>query len=224
MYFKFKSRYSNCSKGEYLSFKERKKVPKFERKKIPKKRKKERMEDENVELPECFNWSVKWRSAPTYTICAINEIVQQLSRTRVREQMMGKTTESTCRICHQFPETVEHILAGCPGLAQRKYLWRHNDALKHVLNVILLQHGLREKPLGHTNPTATTATMKLRSCGTVLLPLHQDPQRREIGQTYVLQTTRIRKLISWKWPVPVGETEKQQRRERRTNIELLEKN
>ena len=35
-----------------------------------------RMEDENVELPECFNWSVKWRSAPTYTICAINEIVQ----------------------------------------------------------------------------------------------------------------------------------------------------
>ena len=54
-----------------------------------------RMEDENVELPECFNWSVKWRSAPTYTICAINEIVQQLSRTRVREEMMGKTTDST---------------------------------------------------------------------------------------------------------------------------------
>ena len=78
-----------------------------------------RMEDENVELPECFNWSVKWRSAPTYTICAINEIVQQLSRTRVREEMMGKTTDGTCRICHQFPETVEHILAGCPGLAQR---------------------------------------------------------------------------------------------------------
>ena len=55
-----------------------------------------RMEDENVELPECFNWSVKWRSAPTYTICTINKIVQQLSRTRVRGEMMGKATDSTC--------------------------------------------------------------------------------------------------------------------------------
>ena len=107
-----------------------------------------RIEDENVELPECFNWSVNWRSAPTHTIYAINEIVQQLSRTRVREEMMGKATDSTCRICHQFPETAEHILAGCPGLAQRQYLWRYNDAFKHVLNVILLQYGLREKPLG----------------------------------------------------------------------------
>ena len=68
--------------------------------------------------------------------------------------MMGKTTDSTCRICHQFPETVEHILAGCPGLAQRQYLWRHNDALKRVLNVILLQHGLREKPQGPYQPNS----------------------------------------------------------------------
>ena len=113
-----------------------------------------RMEDENVELPECFNWSVKWKSAPTYTICAINERVQQLSRTRVREEMMGKATRSTCRICHQFPETVEHILAGCPGLAQRQYLGRHNDALKHVLNVILLHYGLRGKPSDPYQPNS----------------------------------------------------------------------
>ena len=92
-----------------------------------------RMEDENLELPECFKWSVKWRSAATYTICDINEIVQQLSRTRVRKEMMGKATDSTCRICHQFPETVEHILAGCPGLAQRRFerdfaaTWAHRE-------------------------------------------------------------------------------------------------
>ena len=49
---------------------------------------------------------------------------------------------------------MEHILAGCPGLAQRQYLWRHNDALKHVLNVILLQYGLREKPLGPYQPNS----------------------------------------------------------------------
>ena len=88
----------------------------------------------------------------TYTICAINEIVQQLSKTRVREQIMETTTESTCRLCHKYPETVENILAGCPRLAQRQYLWRHNDALKQVLSVVLLKHGLKEKHLGPYQP------------------------------------------------------------------------
>ena len=35
-----------------------------------------RLADKSLDLAECFNWSRKWRSAPTYTICAINEIMQ----------------------------------------------------------------------------------------------------------------------------------------------------
>ena len=66
--------------------------------------------------------------------------------------MMGKATASTCRFCHQYPETVEHILAGCPRLAQRQYLWRRNDALKQVLSVILLKLGHKEKHLGPYQP------------------------------------------------------------------------
>ena len=61
--------------------------------------------------------------------------------------MMGKTTSTSCRLCNQRPETVEHILSGCPELAQRLYLWRHNDALKHVLSALQMKHGLRNKPL-----------------------------------------------------------------------------
>ena len=34
-----------------------------------------RLNDSSLELQECFSWSTKWRSAPTYTICGINEIV-----------------------------------------------------------------------------------------------------------------------------------------------------
>ena len=68
---------------------------------------------------------------------------------------MGKATDSTCRICHTSSlKRWNTFWAGCPGLAQRQYLWRHNDALKHVLNVILLQHGLREKPLGPYQPNS----------------------------------------------------------------------
>ena len=106
-----------------------------------------RLNDNSLELQECFSWSTKLRSAPTYTICGINEIVQQLARTLVRDQMMGKTASTSCRLCNQRPETVEHILLGCPELAQRLYLWKHNDALKHVLSALLMKHGLRNKPL-----------------------------------------------------------------------------
>ena len=104
-----------------------------------------RLVDESLDLAECFNWSRKWRPAPTYTICAINKIIQQLVRTKVREELMGKTTNTSCRLCNQYPETVEHILSGCPELAQRHYLWRHNDALMNVLSALLLRHGIREK-------------------------------------------------------------------------------
>ena len=61
--------------------------------------------------------------------------------------MMGLTADRLCRECHQYPETVEHILSGCPELAQRQYLWRHNDALKWVLSELLIAYKFREKQL-----------------------------------------------------------------------------
>ena len=50
-----------------------------------------------------------------------------------------------------FREYLEHILSECPELAQRQYLSRHNDALKHILSAraIETEHVFRE---GHTNP------------------------------------------------------------------------
>ena len=50
--------------------------------------------DETVALSECFNRSNKWKSAPLYTICALNEIkfYQQLTRTRVQEVKISYAT------------------------------------------------------------------------------------------------------------------------------------
>ena len=107
----------------------------------------QRLEDETIDLWDCFDWRRKWNSAPTYTICGVNEIYQKLSRTRVRGGMMGLTADRLCRKCHQYPETVEHILSGCPELAQRQYLWRNNDALKWVLSELLIAYKSREKQL-----------------------------------------------------------------------------
>ena len=38
---------------------------------------------------------------------------------------MGTATGDLCRKCGIFPESVEHIVAGCPVMAQTTYLNRH---------------------------------------------------------------------------------------------------
>ena len=95
----------------------------------------QRLGDETIDLSDCFDWSRNWISAPTFTTCGVNEIYQQL------------TSDRLCRKCHQYPETMEHILSGCPELAQRQYLWRYNDASKWVLSELLIAYKFREKQL-----------------------------------------------------------------------------
>ena len=51
-------------------------------------------------------------STNLHNMCGINEIVKQLARTRVRDQMMGKTTRTSCRLCNQRPETVDTSCRG----------------------------------------------------------------------------------------------------------------
>ena len=43
------------------------------------------------------------------------------------------------------PESVAHVLAGCSSLAQTKYLYRHNAALKILFFELLREHGLIEE-------------------------------------------------------------------------------
>ena len=102
------------------------------------------------------NWSTKWKPAPKYTTCAINEIIWQLSRTRVREELIGRTTDKTRRKRHQYPGRVKHVLSGCPELAQQQYLWRHDDVLKHVLNAL----SARRNPSVHIKIHVVTITTK----------------------------------------------------------------
>ena len=37
-----------------------------------------------------------------------------------------------CRICGQFQETINHIVAACPGLAKTEYLHRHNKEATYL--------------------------------------------------------------------------------------------
>ena len=37
-----------------------------------------------------------------------------------------------CRLCHEFDESIEHIISGCPVLARKEYLERHDKALTYI--------------------------------------------------------------------------------------------
>ena len=61
------------------------------------------------------------------------ELYEQMLPARLYTSHKIRTTsesEVLCRLCGKFPESVPHVLAGCPALAQNKYLSRHNVALK----------------------------------------------------------------------------------------------
>ena len=89
-----------------------------------------------------------WRSCPTYTIAGAFELYEQLLPTKLYTSKKTHTSCSgdvKCRICGHAQESVSHILSGCTALAQTKYLFRHNMALKVLFYEILHDQGLLEE-------------------------------------------------------------------------------
>jgi hypothetical protein len=52
------------------------------------------------------------------------------------------TVEDKCRKCHLTGETIEHIVSGCPLLAQTEYLHRHNQIANIIHQKIAIKYKL----------------------------------------------------------------------------------
>ena len=76
------------------------------------------------------------------------ELYEQLLPTKLYTKEKTQTPtdgEVLCRLCGKVAESVAHVLAGCSSLAQTKYLYRHNAALKILFFELLREHGLIEE-------------------------------------------------------------------------------
>ena len=63
----------------------------------------------------------------TASIFAMQE---QMVETKVWKKLRGLVDQDKCRLCGEFRETVQHLLAGCKKLAGSEYVRRHDKALK----------------------------------------------------------------------------------------------
>jgi hypothetical protein len=44
-------------------------------------------------------------------------------------KILNTETDSKCRLCKQFDETIEHIILACPTLAKEQYIKRHGKSM-----------------------------------------------------------------------------------------------
>ena len=64
------------------------------------------------------------------TICAIQE---NAITTKYTKKHIHKTSnDDTCRACKNKPETIHHVISGCPVLAPTKYTQRHDNVCRYI--------------------------------------------------------------------------------------------
>jgi prephenate dehydrogenase len=51
---------------------------------------------------------------------------QALQTKNYATKILNTETDSKCRLCHQFDETIDHIILACPILAIEEYIKRHD--------------------------------------------------------------------------------------------------
>ena len=60
---------------------------------------------------------------------------QSLATRCYQHKIIKKGTDPKCRLCHEFDESIEHIISGCPVLAKKEYLERHDKALTYITGI-----------------------------------------------------------------------------------------
>ena len=101
-----------------------------------------------------------------------------------------------CRLCGHAQESVPHILAGCTALAQNKYLFRHNMALKVLFYEILLHQDLLEEVPPWYSPVMPKPVYKSEKVEAWWdVPVYADHQEARANRVDVRFVNRVSKNV-----------------------------
>jgi hypothetical protein len=57
---------------------------------------------------------------------------QAVSTNYFKRKILKEETESRCRICEEYEETIDHLTSGCPILTKNEYVIRHDEVCIHL--------------------------------------------------------------------------------------------
>ena len=57
---------------------------------------------------------------------------QSLATRSYHNKIIKDGTDPKCRMCNEFEETIDHIVAGCPVLANTEYIQRHDKGARYM--------------------------------------------------------------------------------------------
>ena len=68
---------------------------------------------------------------------------QSLKTKNYQSKVMKTTDDPNCRICGKYQETIDHLVSGCPLLALKEYLIRHNKVAKYIHWKLCKNYGIQ---------------------------------------------------------------------------------
>jgi len=78
----------------------------------------------------------------TYRQYKFTEMKHYIDKTKTIWQIT-RTTDSKCRLCQQFDETVHNIISACPILAKEQYIKRHDRVCAQLQFNICKETGIK---------------------------------------------------------------------------------
>ena len=143
------------------------------------------LKSEYIDLDQSFQW-MKYVGLKGETEGLVVAAQDQALKTRYySKHIMKEGTTDKCRMCHQMPETAEHIMVGCQKLAATQYLDRHNK----VAAVLYIWISVNTMGLMYKVNTGMSTSliewwrmMRLQYCGT--------PRLLQTGVSHVISRNK----------------------------------
>ena len=108
---------------------------------------KQRMNDKDLVMNDCFKWCQKWKDCPVDVMNDVQSIYLQVVPTLTFKKFRGQVgvVSTDCRLCKTEEESVRHLLSHCGKFVKTFYVRRHNKALQYILFHVLVMYKLVEK-------------------------------------------------------------------------------
>ena len=86
----------------------------------------------DVDKTDTFNWLKSSSLKPETEGFIIAAQDQSLKTKNYITNIMKVENDPLCRFCEQYTETIDHLISGCPILAKKEYLDRHNKVAQYI--------------------------------------------------------------------------------------------